>query len=77
MPHTGNSRRRDSDHFFTREADGSVRIRLRFTGEEASMMEEAAGETPVMDWLQETLHTAARQKVVVERQRIRELRPPS
>jgi hypothetical protein len=44
-----------SPHFFLREGDGSVRLRIRFGPEEATRMEVAAGSTPVMTWIHETL----------------------
>lgn len=63
---------RKSPHFFTRESDGTVRLRIRFTGEEASLFEEAAGTTPVIAWIHETLGQAARRQV----QNARDQRPP-
>ena len=59
--------RRKSPSFFTRESDGSVRIRLRFDAEEASLYEEAAGTMPVVDWLHYTLVTAAEKQVAKAR----------
>lgn len=49
-----------SPHFFRREADGSVRLRIRFTPEEASLIEEAAGETPLMLYIHRVLNDRAR-----------------
>lgn len=63
-----NPKRRQSPSFFTRESDGSVRIRLRFDAEEASLYEEAAGMMPVVDWLHHTLATAAQEQVAKARQ---------
>ena len=65
-----------SPHFFEREPDGSVRLRVRLQPEEASLYEEAAGETPVMTWLHETLDTAARQQVIEARARRQPVPPP-
>lgn len=48
MADTATSCRQDSPHFFRREADGSVRLRIRFTPDEAALIEEAAGQTPLM-----------------------------
>lgn len=49
-----------SPHFFKREADGSVRLRVRFTPEEASLIEEAAGETPLLLYIHRVLGDRAR-----------------
>lgn len=70
-----NKPRRHSPHFFAREADGSVRIRVRFENEEAALFEEAAGDTPVMIWLHRTL-TAAAQRQVREQRKNRTPAPP-
>lgn len=48
-----------SPHFFDREPDGSVRLRLRFTEDEASLIEEAAGKTPLIPWLHGAINDAA------------------
>lgn len=63
------SPKRHSPHFFAREPDGSVRLRIRFENDEASLFEEAAGDTPVMAWLHRTLGEAARRQVRARRQR--------
>jgi hypothetical protein len=52
-----------SPHFFEREADGSVRLRIRFTPEEASLIEEAAGSTPLMLYIHRVLNDRARYHV--------------
>lgn len=44
---------------FTRDRDGSVRVRIRFTSEEADKLERAADGSPVLDWVHEVLHKAA------------------
>jgi hypothetical protein len=49
-----------SPHFFKREADGSVRLRIRFTPEEANLIEEAAGETPLLLYIHRVLGDRAR-----------------
>jgi hypothetical protein len=72
---TENKPRKHSPHFFAREADGSVRLRLRFEGEEAALFEEAAGDTPVMTWLYRTLSAAAKRQVQ-EQRRNRPTAPP-
>lgn len=58
-------------HFFTREADGSVRLRLTLTAEEASLIEEAAGPTPLLLWMHRVWGQQARYHI----KRAREGRP--
>jgi hypothetical protein len=57
-----------SPHFFTREPDGSVRLRHRLNSEEASLIEEAAGSTPLMIWIHRALNEAARRDISLARQ---------
>ena len=52
--------RRKSDRFFERQRDGSVRLRIRFTPEEANLIEEAAGETPLLLYIHRVLNDRAR-----------------
>jgi hypothetical protein len=66
-----------SPHFFKRELDGSVKIRLKLKPEEASMIEEAAGETPVVLWLHRTIGATAKKQVREARRRRPEVAPPS
>lgn len=68
--------KRHSPHFLAREGDGTVRLRMRFTGEEASLFEEAAGDTPIMLWLHQTLKEAAQREVDAARARRAPLPPP-
>jgi hypothetical protein len=49
-----------SPHFFRREPDGSVRLRIRFTGEEAALIEEGAGDTPLLLYIHHVLNARAR-----------------
>lgn len=49
-----------SPHFFERERDGSVRVRIRFTPDEASLIEEAAGTTPLLLYIHRVLGERAR-----------------
>lgn len=49
-----------SPHFFRREPDGTVRVRIRFTEEEAAQIEEGAGETPLMLYIHRVLAERAR-----------------
>ena len=71
-----NASKRHSPHFLARESDGSVRLRMRFTGEEAALFEEAAGKTPIMLWLHRTLKEAAQKEVEAARARRAPLPPP-
>ena len=59
--------RKHSPYFFAREEDGSVRIRMRFNGDEASLFEEAAGNVPVVTWLHQALNRVAEQEVAARR----------
>lgn len=68
--------RKHSPHFFARESDGSVRLRIRFEGDEASLFEEAAGDTPLMTWLHRTLTEAAKRQVREQRRRRPAVAPP-
>lgn len=54
---------RYSPHFFKREPDGSVRLRLRFTEEEASLIEEAAGKTPLLVYIHRILTESAKRHI--------------
>lgn len=65
-----------SKHFLEREDDGSVRLRMRFSGEEASLYEEAAGDTPIMLWLHRTLNAAAEREVRQARRERAAIPPP-
>lgn len=47
-------------HFFRRERDRSVRLRLRLSEEEADLIEEAAGDTPLMLYIHRVLNDRAR-----------------
>lgn len=49
-----------SPHFFRREEDRSVRLRLRLSEEEADLIEEAAGDTPLMLYIHRVLNDRAR-----------------
>jgi len=69
-------RRQHSKHFLARDGDGSVRLRMRFTGEEASLFEEAAGDIPVMLWMHRTLKDAAAQQVRASRAERQATIPP-
>jgi hypothetical protein len=59
-PAPRNKKPAHSPHFFVREPDGSVRLRIRFTAEEASVIEEAAGATPLMLYIHRVLAQQAR-----------------
>lgn len=47
-------------NFLQREPDGSARVRIRFTAEEARLIEEAAGTTPVLLYMHRVLNDRAR-----------------
>ena len=65
-----------SPHFFRRDRNGTVRVRLRFSAEEASLIEEAAGDTPLITYIHRVLMDRAKihaEKAREERQqRLRE-----
>lgn len=56
-----------SRHFFDREPDGSVRLRIRFDSDEADLIEEAAGDTGLLLWLHRTWRSAAERQVEIGR----------
>ena len=68
--------KRHNPNFFNREPDGTVRLRVRFENEEASLFEEAAGDTPVMVWLHRTLVAAAKRQVREQRKNRPKVPPP-
>jgi len=49
-----------SPHFFKRDHDGSVRVRIRLSPEEASLIEEAAGDTPLIPYMHRVLMSRAK-----------------
>lgn len=67
--------RKKPTHFFQRERDGSVRVRMKWSNDEATMIEEAAGDTPVLEWLYEKINAAAAAEVKKAR-RQRHIAPP-
>lgn len=48
-----------SPYRFERDRDGSVRLRIRFTKEEADTIEAAADGEPLLTWLHELIHESA------------------
>lgn len=68
---------KQSPHFFARESDGTVRLRIRFQPDEAAMIEEAAGSTPVMAWLHETIYEAAQAEIQRQRNERNSIAPPT
>jgi hypothetical protein len=56
-------------HFFKRERDGSVRLRIRFSAEEAALIEEAAADTPVLLYIHRVLGERARHHIAEARTR--------
>lgn len=66
-----------SPHFFRRQADGSVRVRMKFTSEEADVIEEAAKSTPLLRYLHQVINeTARRDADEARRERRRSLPDP-
>lgn len=57
-----------SPHFFRREADRSVRLRLRLSEEEADLIEEAAGDTPLLLYMHRVLQDRARYHIKKSRE---------
>lgn len=47
-------------HFFRREKDRSVKLRLNLSAEEADLIEEAAGDTPLLLYIHRVLNDRAR-----------------
>lgn len=47
-------------HIFRREGDGTVKLRLKLTPEEAALIEEAAAGTPLMLYIHRVLTERAR-----------------
>lgn len=70
-----NPSRKNNPHFFSRTDDGSVRVRVRFENDEASLFEEAAGDTPVMLWLHRTLIAAAKRQIREQRSQRTQIPP--
>ena len=68
--------KKHNPYFFAREADGSVRIRVRFESDEAALFEEAAGDMPVLSWIHRTLARAAREEVREARRKQPQVPPP-
>jgi hypothetical protein len=70
--------KRLNPNFFRRENDGTVRVRLRFTAEEAAVIEKGAGEVPVIDYLYRIINrTAARDADQAQRRLNAELPAPA
>lgn len=76
MTMTHGQPRQHNPNFFAREADGTVRLRIKFDTDEASLFEEAAGDTPVMIWLHRTLAAAAKRQVKQQRKNRPQVAPP-
>lgn len=64
-----------SPHFFDREPDGSVRLRLRFTEEEANLIEEAAGRSPLIPYILRAVKEAAKRDAERARRSRPQVRP--
>ena len=61
-------RPKPNPHFFRRESDGTVRLRIRFSEEEASLIEEAAGTTPLLVYIHRVLRERAKYHISKARQ---------
>lgn len=59
MASRDNKAPRMSPHYFKREDDGSVRLRIRLDPEEAALIEEGAGTTPLMLYIHRVLKERA------------------
>lgn len=70
-----NPAKRNSPNFFRRQADGTVRVRLKWSDDEATLIEEAAGTTPLLAWLHKTINEAA-ERDVREARAQRHIAPP-
>lgn len=68
--------RKHSKHFFARDGEGRVTVRIRFDSDEASLYEEAAGSTPIMIWIHRTLTDAAKKQVTAARKKRANIPPP-
>lgn len=64
-----------SPHFFDRDEDGSVRVRMRFSEEEADLIEEAAGNTPLLVWMHRAVGRQARNEAQAHRDSRPKVRP--
>ena len=64
-----------SPHFFDREPDGTVRLRLRFTEEQADAIEEAAGKTPLVHYVLDAIVKTAKRDAVAARRSRPQVRP--
>ena len=76
MTVSANPPKKHNPFFFHREPDGTVRVRLRFTAEEAAQFEEAAGTTPVVTWMHQVLGDTAREEIEEQRRRRPRVGPP-
>ena len=69
--------KKHNPHFFNREGpDNTVRIRLKLRNEEASLYEEAAGDTPIMLWIHRTLEAAGPRQIAAQRRKRPAVGPP-
>lgn len=66
-----------SPHFFDREPDGSVRLRLRFSEEEANTIEEAAGRSPLIPYILDAVNATAEKDAAEARRSRPKVRPES
>lgn len=63
MSETPEDKPKFSEHFFRREPNGMVKLRFNLKPEEASLIEEAAGDRPIMLYVHKALVAQARADV--------------
>lgn len=69
------NRTEKSPYFFEREADGSVRLRIRFSEEDANLIEEAAGRSALVPYILKAVVDAAQRDVEEARRSRPRVRP--
>lgn len=55
-------------HFFRRDKDGAARVRIRFAPDEVALIEDAAGETPLLLFLHRIIGHECREQLVKREQ---------
>lgn len=62
--------------FFERDREGRAVVRMKFTPEEASLIEQAAGTTPVIAWLYQAVNRQAEEDLYELREAQAAIPPP-
>lgn len=75
-PRRGGTGPATNRNFFVRHPDDSVRLRIRFDPHDADLIEEAAGDTPLLLWLHRTWKAAATRQVAAARASRPDIAPP-